>query len=115
MTLPENHPQKQRSLPEIGPNGRTARFTRRTEEPEVTTRTDSEAMTDFWISGYSLGSSNDIFSDGRKATQPEPRITRTRRWSETAKATARFLALGLAAILLTGIVAVAVWYVRSTL
>jgi hypothetical protein len=47
----------------------------------------------------------------RSGLQPEPRITRTRRWSDAAKATAKFIGWGLAAILLTVIVAAFVYYV----
>jgi hypothetical protein len=48
---------------------------------------------------------------GLAGLQPEPRITRTRRWSEAAKATAKPIGWGLAAILLTVIVAAFVYYV----
>jgi hypothetical protein len=75
--LADNHPQKLRPLPEIGPNGRTVRFG----------------------------------NPGLSGLQPEPRITRTRRWSDAAKATAKFIGWGLAAILLTVIVAAFVYYV----
>jgi hypothetical protein len=79
--LPDTHPQKLRPLPEIGPNGRTVTFRAHaisgTGTVEYTTLVDAS----------------------------EPRITRTRRWSDAAKAVTRFLAWGLAAILLTVIVA----------